>query len=86
MSRDDIASALGVDEEKLDEIASGYLPDEEVADRLRALAASPPSGRVLRVPTKAVAVFIIADALFFAIFAVVFFSRSRGRARASACT
>ena len=40
MSRDDIASALGVEERELDEIASGYVPDEDVANRLRALVAS----------------------------------------------
>ncbi len=54
MSRRDIASALGVEERELDEIASGYVPDEEIADRLRALVASGASGRVVRIPTKAI--------------------------------
>ena len=40
MSRKEIASAIGVEERELDEIASGYVPDKEIADRLRALAAS----------------------------------------------
>ena len=70
MSREDIASAIGVEERELDEIASGYVPDEEIADRLRALAASGVSGRVVRIPTKAIVIFVIADAVFFAALAV----------------
>jgi hypothetical protein len=70
MSRENIASAIGVEERELDEISSGYVPDGEVADRLRALAASGVSGRVLRIPTKAILVFVIADAVFFAALAV----------------
>jgi hypothetical protein len=70
MSREDIASALGVDERKLDEIASGYVPDEDVANRLRALVASGVSGRVVRISTKAILIFVIADAVFFAAVAV----------------
>jgi hypothetical protein len=42
MPRDDIATELGVDEKVLDEIASGYVPEKEVADRLRTLAADDP--------------------------------------------
>jgi hypothetical protein len=70
MSREDIASALGVDERRLDEIASGYVPDEDVANRLRALVASGVSGRVVRISTKAILIFVIADAVFFAAVAV----------------
>jgi DNA-binding Lrp family transcriptional regulator len=70
MSREDIASALGVDERKLDEIASGYVPEEDVANRLRALVASGVSGRVVRISTKAILIFVIADAVFFAAVAV----------------
>jgi hypothetical protein len=70
MSRQDIASAIGVEERELDEISSGYVPDEEIADRLRALVASGGSGRVMRIPTKAIVIFVIADAVFFAALAV----------------
>ena len=70
MSRQDIASAIGVEEQELDEISSGYVPDEEIADRLRALVASGASGRVMRIPTKAIVIFVIADAVFFAALAV----------------
>jgi hypothetical protein len=71
MSRTDIASSLGIEERELDEIASGYVPDDDVANRLRALASSGVRGRVLRIPTKAIVVFVIADAVFFAALAVV---------------
>jgi hypothetical protein len=70
MSRKDIASAIGVEDRELDEIASGYVPDEEIADRLRALAGSGMSGRAVRIPTKAIVIFVIADAVFFAALAV----------------
>lgn len=70
MSRRDIASAIGVEGRELDEISSGYVPDAEIADRLRALVASGVSGRVGRLPTKAVVIFVIADAVFFAALAV----------------
>ena len=70
MSRDDIASALGVEERELDEIASGYVPDEDVANRLRELVASGATVRVTRIPTKAILIFVIADAVFFAALAV----------------
>ncbi|MGH3084345.1 MAG: hypothetical protein ACRDNP_09860 [Gaiellaceae bacterium] len=75
MSRQDIASAIGVEERELDEISSGYVPDEEIADRLRALVASGVSGRVVRIPTKAVVIFVIADFVFFAILAAVLILR-----------
>jgi hypothetical protein len=71
MSRADIAESIGVEEQEVDEIASGYVPDEEIADRLRALVASGASGRVVRIPTKAILIFVIADAVFFA--ALAFF-------------
>jgi hypothetical protein len=71
MSREEIADALGIEERDLDEIASGYAPGDDVAKRLRALAASPPSRRTFRVSTKAVVAFIVADALFFVVLAVV---------------
>ena len=70
MSRADIAAAIGVEERELDEISSGYVPDPEIADRLRAIVASGVSGRVVRLPTKAVVIFVIADAVFFAALAV----------------
>jgi hypothetical protein len=75
MSREDIASALGVEERKLDEIASGHVPDDDVADRLRALAASGTSGRIVRISTKAILIFVIADAVFFAALAVFLVAR-----------
>jgi hypothetical protein len=70
MSRKDIASAIGVEERELDEIASGYVPGDEIADRLRAVVASGASGRVARIPTRAIVIFVIADAVFFAALAV----------------
>ena len=75
MSRDDIASALGVEERELDEIASGYVPDEEIGERLRALVASGAGGRAPRMPTKAIVIFVIADAVFFAALAVFLVAR-----------
>jgi hypothetical protein len=71
MSRQDIASAIGVEEQELDEISSGYVPDEEIADRLRALVVSGTSGRVMGIPTRAIVIFVIADAVFFAALAVI---------------
>jgi len=70
MSRQDIASAIGVEERELDEISSGYVPDEEIADRLRALVVSGTSGRVMRIPRRAIVIFVIADAVFFVSLAV----------------
>ena len=75
MSQKDISSAIGVEERELDEIAAGYVPDEEIADRLGLLAASGPSGRVVRIPTKAIVIFVIADAVFFAALAVFLFTK-----------
>ena len=70
MSRADIAAAIGVEDRELDEISSGYVPDEEIGDRLRALAVSGASALVTRIPTKAIIIFVIADAVFFAALAV----------------
>jgi hypothetical protein len=75
MSRQDIASAIGVEERELDEISSGYVPDEEIADRLRALVATGTTARVARIPTKAIVIFVIADAVFFAALAVFLVAR-----------
>jgi hypothetical protein len=75
MSRKDIASALEVEDRELDEIASGFVPDEEVADRMRALVASDARGPVQRISTKAIVIFVIADAVFFAALAVFLVAR-----------
>lgn len=75
MPRKDIAEAVGVEERELDEIASGYVPDEEIGERLRALAASGTTGRVMRIPRKAIVIFVIADAVFFMALAVVLLAR-----------
>jgi hypothetical protein len=75
MSRDAIASALGVEERELDEIASGYAPDEDVGNRLRSLVASGVSGRVARISAKAILIFVIVDAVFFAALAVFLIAR-----------
>lgn len=66
MPRGDIAAAIGVEERELEEIASGYVPDEEIGERLRALAASGTSRRVMRIPGKWIVAFVIVDAIFFA--------------------
>jgi hypothetical protein len=70
MSRADIAAAIGVEERELDEISSGYVPDEEIGDRLRSLVATGATVRVTRIPTKAIVIFVIADAVFFAALAI----------------
>ena len=57
MSRDEIAEALSVDERTLDEIASVYVCDEDVARRLRALATSGRGGRVPSAGLKGLVVF-----------------------------
>ena len=71
MSRQDIASALDIDDRELGEIASGYMPDDEVAGRLRALATSGGTRRIASISVKAMVIFVVADALFFAILAAV---------------
>jgi hypothetical protein len=67
LSRDEIARSLGIDRQTVDEIASGYVPSDEVAARLRALTAAPE--RVpLRENRKAlIAIFIATDVVFFGI-------------------
>jgi hypothetical protein len=67
LSRDEIARSLAVDRQMVDEIASGYVPNDAVAARLRALTAAPE--RVpLRENRKAlIAIFIATDIVFFGI-------------------
>ena len=65
MSREEIAAAIGVGAQEVDEIASGYVPDEEIGARLRELAASG-GKRIMRMPMKAIVTFVIVDLLFFA--------------------
>ena len=74
MSRADIAASLGVGERDVDEIASGYLPAQPVADRLRDLAgaaAPAPKQAPPRLSRTLVVAFVLADILFFAIVAAV---------------
>ena len=78
LPRDDIATELGVDENVLDEIASGYAPDAQVADRLRALASDDESdGGLSRwsMSPRAVAIFVAVDTIVFAIILAVVFLR-----------
>lgn len=66
LSRREIAARLGVDERRLDEIASGYLPEAEVAERLRALAGSgveAPGVPARRLSPAMIAAFVVADTL-----------------------
>jgi hypothetical protein len=70
MSRADIAAEIGVEEQELDEVASGYVPDEEIGARLRELAASGGKKRGMRVPVWAIVAFVVFDTLLFAILAV----------------
>jgi hypothetical protein len=70
MSREDIAAALGVEERELDEIASGFTPDEDVGLRLRALAASGARRSIMRIPVWAIVLFVAVDAVFFAAVAI----------------
>jgi hypothetical protein len=75
MARADIADALDVDEQTLDEIASGYVPDGRVAGRLRELAKD--GGRRFRFGARSVSVwllvaFVACDLLFFGIAMLVF--------------
>lgn len=69
LPREEIASALGVDERELDEIASGYPPGRDVAERLRALALGDEGvhadGGARRISARLIAVFIVADVVFF---------------------
>ena len=75
MSRGEIAVAIGVEEQEVDEIASGFVPDEEVGSRLRELAASGGRRSGMRVPVWAVVTFVVFDTLLFAILAVVLLLR-----------
>ena len=75
MSRGEIAAAIGVEEQEVDEIASGYVPDEEVGSRLRELAASGGTRRGMRVPVWAIVAFVIFDTLLFLILMLVFLLR-----------
>ena len=75
MAREDIAVALGVDQLDLDEIESGYAPNDEVAARLRALASSGASRTVMRIPVWAIVLFVAVDTLIFAGIAVYLFTR-----------
>jgi hypothetical protein len=70
MPREDIADAIGVDKEKLDEIASGYMPHEDVAMRLRALAEGA-KWRLASKSAKVIAVFVAVDIVFFSILTAV---------------
>src|SRR5262245_42308193 len=75
MARADIAEALDVDGQTLDEISSGYVPDESVAGRLRELAED--GGRRFRFGARSVSVwllvaFVACDLLFFGIAMLVF--------------
>ena len=72
MTRGEIAAAIGVEKREIDEIASGYVPDEEIGERLRELAASG-GKRIMRVPVWAIVLFVAVDALIFAaVLAAVF--------------
>ena len=73
MGRSDIAAALGVDQKTVDDIASGYVPDEHVAARLRALAEPGEGGdsRSTKVSRRMLMLFVICDAIFFVALAVV---------------
>lgn len=80
MSRSDIAAALGVGEDALDEIASGYLPAAGVADRLRRLAAGvhatrPVARRAAKISGLAAAAFVVTDLIFFSLVAAFVFLR-----------
>jgi len=71
MTRGEIATAIGVEKREVDEIASGYVPDEEIGNRLRELAAGG-GKRIMRVPVWAIVLFVAVDALIFAaVFAAV---------------
>ena len=75
MSRGEIAAAIGVEEQEVDEIASGYVPDEEIGLRLRELAASGGKRSAMRVPVWAIVAFVVFDTLLFLILMLVFLLR-----------
>jgi hypothetical protein len=72
MSRAEIAVEIGVEEQEIDEIASGFVPDEEIGARLRELAASGGKRQGMRVPVWAVVAFVVFDTLLFVILVLVF--------------
>jgi hypothetical protein len=70
MLPEDIADALEVDEHMLDEIASGYVPDEHVAARLKALTVAGGEGLFLGRRRKFLIIaFVAIDLVFFALVA-----------------
>ena len=72
MLPEDIAVALEVDEQVLDEIASGYVPDEHVAARLKALTAAGGEGFALGGQRKLLIIaFVAIDLVTFAIVAAL---------------
>ena len=74
MTRAEIAAALGVREHDVDEIASGYLPDGAVADRLRSLARETAPAEALpatKLSRKIIVAFVLTDIVFFAVVAAV---------------
>ena len=74
MTRAEIAAAIGVEKREVDEIASGYVPDEEIGDRLRGLAMSG-GKRIMRIPVWAIVLFVAVDALIFGVLAAVLLLR-----------
>lgn len=75
MKRKDIAAALGVDAKTIDDIASGYVPDDELGAKLRALATSGSADdpRSTTVSRRALTLFVVFDAIFFVALGVVIF-------------
>lgn len=71
LTREDIATALGVEEQRLDEIASGYVPDPDVAERLRTLAGTKPDRAIFQSRRMLIVAFVVADLVFFAIVAAL---------------
>ena len=71
LPREDIAAALGTEERVLDEIASGYVPDSDVVERLRLLATTKTDRSRLRGRGMLIVVFVATDLIFFAIVAAL---------------
>jgi hypothetical protein len=71
LPREDIAAALGTEERVLDDIASGYAPDTDVAERLRSLATAKADRSRLRGRGMLIVVFVASDLIFFAIVAAL---------------
>ena len=75
MERKDIATAIGVDAKTIDDIASGYVPGDELGAKLHALATSgkaDDSGST-KVSRRALTLFVVFDATFFVALGVVIF-------------